>query len=185
MVLQNVLPEELILNSLIKITLRQLLRLTIMSTYSKAWKWINRFKLECLSKGWKTSESYDWVLTENEEYHALVWVKIVLPSSFERIALDRKCIVKEGLRYRVVKAAYCAWIFVTQPPESLLEKIWSNEEILYNNAIYDLSRLCKGEKVCRKINKTKSRVFKEFEKFLKKQGITIIECAGIKPSIHV
>ena len=67
-----------------------------MSTYSKAWRWINRFKLECLSKGWKTSESYDWVLTDNEEYHALVWAKVVLPSSFEKIALDRKSLVKWG-----------------------------------------------------------------------------------------
>ena len=79
-VLQNVLSEELILNSLIKITLRQLLRLTVMSTYSKAWKWINRFKLECLSKGWKTSESYDWVLTENEEY-PVSYTHLTLPTN--------------------------------------------------------------------------------------------------------
>lgn len=144
----------------------------------KVWKLINDFKSKCFSLGWKTSEIYDWVLTEDNKYHTFVWAKIIYPSSFERIALNRKCIVKEGLKYRVVKASYYAWIFEDPPPKSLLEKVLATGEILKNNAIYDLSKTCRGEKVCLKINKTESQVFMEFEEFLRELGIKVISYAS-------
>jgi len=156
-----------------------------MQNFPKVWKLINNFKLKCLSKGWKTSEIYDWVLTEDQKYHALVWAKIVSPASFERIALNRSCIVKEGLDYRVVKASYYAWIFENSPPESLLEKILTSEEMLKSNAIYDISKVYQGENICLKINKTESRVFKEFEEFLKELGVKILSFINMNPSKEI
>jgi len=145
-----------------------------MFTTPKVWKLINDFKSKCFSMGWKTSETYDWVLTDDHKYHTFIWAKIIYPSSFERIALSRKCIVKEGLNYKVVEASYYAWVFEDSPPKSLWEKVLTIEEISKNNAIYDLSGIHKGEKICVKINKTKSRVFKEFEKFLRERGIKVV-----------
>jgi len=150
----------------------------------KVLKLINDFKSKCSSRGWKMSEVYDWVLTEDKKYHTFIWARIIYPSSFERIAFNRKCIVKEGLNYRVVKATYYAWIFEGSPSKSLLEKVPATEEILRNNAIYDLSRICRGEKICLKINKTESEVFKEFEKFLQENGIKVISYTDSNPFIH-
>ena len=150
----------------------------------KVWKLINDFKSKCSSRGWKTSEVYDWVLTEDKKYHTFIWTRIIYPSSFERIAFNRKCIVKEGLNYRVVKATYYAWIFEDSPSKSLLDRVLATEEILRSNAIYDLSRICRGEKICLKINKTESEVFKEFEKFLQENGIKVISYTDSNPFIH-
>ena len=149
-----------------------------MFTTPKVWKLINDFKSKCFSMGWKTSETYDWILTDDHKYHTFIWAKIIYPSSFERIALSRKCIVKEGLNYKVVEASYYAWVFEDSPPKSLWEKVLTIEEISKNNAIYDLSGIHKGEKICVKINKTKSRVFKEFEKFLRERGIKVVSHAS-------
>lgn len=145
-----------------------------MSVFPKVWKLIDDFKLKCLSKGWKTSESYDWILAEDKKYHTFIWAKLIHPSTFERIALSRKCIVKEGLYYQVVNSSYFAWIFDSPPPRSLLERILITEHFSRNNAIYDLSGLYKGNKTCLKINKTESMVFKEFEAFLKELGVKVI-----------
>jgi len=145
-----------------------------MLTMPKAWKLINDFKLKCFSKGWKISEIYDWILTEDHKYHTFIWARMIYPSSFERIALNRKCIVKEGLNYRVVEASYYAWIFEDSPPKSLWEKVLVAKEILRRNAIYDLSRIYKGEKICVRTNKTESQVFREFEKFLREHGIKVV-----------
>ena len=74
----------------------------------------------------------------------------------------------------MVEASYYAWIFEDSPPKSLWRRILTVEEILRNNAIYDLSKIRKGEKICVRVNKTESRVFKEFEKFLRERGIEVV-----------
>jgi hypothetical protein len=149
--------------------------------FPKAWKLINDFKLKCLLKGWKTSESYDWILAE-KKYHTFIWTRIAYPSTFERIISNRKCIVKEGLCYRTVEASYFAWIFENSPPTSLVEKVLSNEEILRKTAIYDLSEIYKGKMACLKINKTDSPVFREFERFLKELGVKVISVSNSETS---
>ena len=60
----------------------------------------------------------------------------------------------------------------------LWEKVLTVKEILKNNAIYDLSKIYKGEKICVKMNKTESQVFKEFEKFLQERGIKVVSHAS-------
>ena len=144
-----------------------------MHVFPETWKLLHLFKLRCSSKGWKTSENYDWVFAD-EKYHTFVWTKIIYPSTFERILSIGKCIVKEGLYYRVVDAAYFAWLFKNPLPQSLLDKILSTNEILKKTAIYDLSEIYKGKNVCLRINKTDSQVFKEFEMFLKELGVKVV-----------
>jgi len=49
-----------------------------------------------------------------------------------------------------------------------------NEELLKGTAIYDLSSVYAGKFHCRKLNKTDSVVFQEFEKFLQEScGIDV------------
>jgi len=144
-----------------------------MHTFPEVWKLLSLFKARCSSKGWKTSENYDWVFA-GDKYHTFIWTKMIYPSTFERVVSLGKCIVKEGLYYKVVNSTYFAWVFENPLPERLLNKAFSTSEILKKTAIYDLSEIYKGKSICLKINKTDSQVFKEFEEFLKELGVKIV-----------
>lgn len=138
----------------------------------KIWKLLERFKKNCKSKGWKTSENEDWVEIENK-YHNFLLVKSLHPSSFIRITSTRKCAVREGVSYRVVETDYLAWLLSNAPEKSLWKVLSENPEMLERTAIYDLSPLLKGEALCLKLNRTESRVFQEFERFLEENGINL------------
>ena len=136
-----------------------------MATFPKAWELIERFKDHCQSRGWKTSDREDWVKA-GDEYHNFLWIQTIYPSTFEKVALNRRSAIREGHSYRVVDVSYMAWVCSKKPPETLMQKIAKNPQILKESAIYDLSQAYSGEPICLKLNETDSEVFQKFEKFL-------------------
>jgi hypothetical protein len=132
----------------------------------RVWEILNKFKDVCNFHGWRTSENEDWIKID-DEYHSFLCARDVHPSSFKRIVSNRKCIVREGLSYRIVEASYTAWLFSETPSEALVRTVFDNADFSGRIALYDLSLMLKGEKVCVKLNNTDSPVFQEFEHFLK------------------
>jgi len=151
---------------------------------SRIWEILKKFKETCKFRGWKTSESEDWVEV-NRKYHSFLLARNIHPSSFRNIAQNRKCVVRDGLSYRVVEASYMAWIFSETPPESLLNLFFEDPSFSKRVALYDLSPFTEGRNTCVKLNFTDSTVFQEFENFLEKElGIKIEQYAGLKPSLE-
>lgn len=135
---------------------------------SKAISLIERFKELCKSRGWRTSESDDWIAV-GDEIHNFLITRYVHPSSFRAIAASRKCIVREGPVYRVVDATFSAWLFSENPQQEIFQIFFEKPELSKRIAIYNLSPLLEGEKLCIKLNRTGSLVFEEFERFIKRQ----------------
>jgi len=129
---------------------------------------LTRFKDLCRNHGWKTSEKNDWIETE-DSYHNFVSVGDIHPSSFKRITNDKKCVVQEGLTYRVVESSYTAWLFSSVPSETFAKTVLSNPSLSRRTALYDLSGFAEGKNVCYRLNHTDSPVFREFEGFLQKE----------------
>lgn len=134
----------------------------------KVWEILRKFKELCKFHGWRTSENEDWIETENK-YHSFLLARSVHPSSFKSIVANRKCVVREGLSYRVVEASYMAWLFSETPSESLFNIFLENPDFSKKVALYDLSPMMKGENACFKLNYTDSPVFREFERFLENE----------------
>lgn len=135
---------------------------------SKIWQILGDFKRFCKIRGWKTSESEDWI-DLNEDYHNFLWAKNVAPSSFKTIISHRKCVVQKGLVYSVVEPSHLAWLFSEIPSEDLVRTVLQNPEFSRRIAIYDFSPLAKGKNLCVKLNNTDSPVFHEFEVFLQSE----------------
>ena len=131
---------------------------------------LRQFKTECISKGWQTSENEEWVKTDSR-YHALFCTR---PSiniySLRKIAERSKCLIIEGGAYRVVDAAYTAWL-LPEPTEhirsQLARLIAENPSLAEKTALYCFHQTDKGTLECLTRNATNSEVFKEFENFLK------------------
>jgi hypothetical protein len=134
----------------------------------KVWEIVKKFKDSCKFRGWKTSESEDWIEID-DKYHNFLLARNVHPSSFKRIVSNRKCVVREGLSYHVVEASYTAWLFSETPAETLVKTIFENPAFYKKIALYDLSQLLEGKNLCVKMNYTDSSVFQEFENFLKNE----------------
>ena len=134
----------------------------------RVWEILKKFKDLCKFRGWKTSETEDWVEI-SDKYHNFLWARVVHPSSFKRIVSNRKCVVKEGLSYRVVEAAYTAWLLSETPSETLVKTIFESPEFSHRIALYDLSPVLEGKNLCVKLNHTDSPVFEEFESFLRNE----------------
>ena len=132
----------------------------------KVWDLLKHFKNWCRSRGWKTSENEDWVMTD-DDYHNFLWIRTIHPSTFEKVAANRKCAIRQGLSYKVVDVSYTAWLFPRTPPEELVQRVANSPELSRRTAIYDLSWAYEGKPVCVKLNETESPVFREFENFLK------------------
>jgi hypothetical protein len=136
-----------------------------MMKMPKVWELMKEFKNSCKCRGWQTSKSEDWIEI-NGEYHSFLWARDVHPSSFKKIVASGKCVVCEGLSYRVVEASYTAWLFSEKPSETLVKTISENPTLANKVALYDLSQLLMGRNLCVKLNQTESPVFQEFESFL-------------------
>jgi len=153
---------------------------------SRVWEVLREFKDSSKRHGWKTSESEDWVET-NGNYHNFLWARGVHLSSFKRIALNGKCVVREGLSYRFVKTSYIAWLFSETPSETLVTTILENPDFSSRIALYDLSPMLEGKNLCTKLNNTESSVFKEFENFLenklkvKLKPLSLASDSGLSP----
>lgn len=129
---------------------------------------LNGFKDSCRRRGWRTSENEDWV-EAGDRYHSFLWTRDVHVSSFKKITLNGKCVVREGLSYHIVKASYMAWLFSKPPSEALFNAVLENPSLSEKIALYDLSPLIEGKNDCVKLNNTNSAVFQEFENFLKNE----------------
>jgi len=132
------------------------------------WELVRCFKEECKSQGWKTSQHEDWVYVDNE-YHNFLWTRTIHPSAFKKIAKASKCAIRNGISYHVINVRYTAWLFSEPPPEELRKMLLDDQDLAERTAIYDLSGLRESKPVCLKWNTTKSKVFKEFENFLRKK----------------
>jgi hypothetical protein len=134
----------------------------------KAWEIIKSFKDSCKSHGWRTSDNQDWV-DVGGEYHIFFLARDVHDSSFKKIVKNNKCVVCEGLSYRVAEASCSAWLFSETPSEALVRTVSENPDLSSRVALYDLCPMLEGKDFCVKLNHTKSPVFKQFESFLKKK----------------
>jgi hypothetical protein len=134
----------------------------------RLWDLIQNFKHDCESHGWKTSTSEDWVNPDNQ-YHNFLWAKTIHPSTFKKITYASKCAVREGVNYHIVDVAYTAWLFSEPPPNELWKTISEDPNLAERIALYDLSSLNADTPTCLKLNSTKSKVFTEFENFLRRK----------------
>lgn len=147
--------------------------MTITLTTPKVWELLKRFKDRCQSRGWKTAKHEDWVKVGNE-YHNLLWIQTIRPSTFKRVATRHRCAVREGTSYRVVDVSYTAWLLPQAPPTKLMQMVTEDPKLSKRTAIYDLSWVYEGKPICLKLNETDSIVFQELERFLEnKWGVEL------------
>lgn len=132
---------------------------------SKIWEILDQFKRFCRLRGWRTSESEDWVEL-NDDYHNFLWTRNVTRGSFKAIISNRKCVVQKGLFYNVVQPSHLAWLFSEVPSEDLVRTVLENPDFFRRIAIFDFSPMLEGKNLCIKLNNTDSPVFQEFESFL-------------------
>ena len=134
----------------------------------RVWELIRCFKNECESLSWKISENEDWIYAD-QKYHNFLWTRSIYPSAFRKLAKSSKCAVREGVSYRVVDTAYTAWLFSESPPEEIIKAVIEDPDLAKTNAVYHLDATNTNKPLCLRLNLTKSKVFKEFENFLKKR----------------
>ena len=135
-------------------------------TLPEIWNILDRFKERCLLRGWETSESEDWIKTNDGKYHNFLWIQTIYPSTFEKIVSNHMCGIRRSISYEVVDVSYMAWLFKKRPPEFIISRVKNRTKWYRNNAVFDLSCAYQGENVCRKLNNTDSIIFREFENFL-------------------
>jgi hypothetical protein len=152
-------------------------------SFPRVWNLIDEFKERCLLSGWETCEDEDWVKTGDGKYHTFLWTQTIRPSTFESIASNHRCAIRRGLSYEVVDMAYIAWVFQEKPPEFLIQRVKKNPELLKTTAIFDLGCAYNYEALCRKLNRTESSVFKEFERFLKEEWEITFETVNEMPTL--
>ncbi len=134
----------------------------------RVWELISCFKDECESLGWKTSEHEDWVYAD-QKYHNFLWTRSINPPAFRKLAKSCKCAIREGVSYRVVDTTYTAWLFSESPPEEVMKTVIEDPDLTKTTAIYHIDPTNSDKPVCLRLNLTKSKVFREFENFLKKR----------------
>jgi hypothetical protein len=144
---------------------------------------IRKFNEYCSQlKGWQTYGSEDLVQVKNG-FHRFIWIHDLLPETFKSVAMDQSCTIQIIIENyapfdyvepaisqkgpcRKVRISFMAWILSKQPSIAILEFFEKNPQIQKRVALYDLSRFCRSEPICAKLNKTRSPVFDEFERFL-------------------
>jgi len=132
----------------------------------RVWSLIDDFKEYCSkSKGWNVCKDEDLIEAENE-YHQLIWINHLHPSTFKSVVENPLCSFREGVSYRTIRLSYMAWVLPKTPPESITKIVAEEPRLSKRVAIYDLSEAYSGRPICLRLNETKSVVFHEFEKFL-------------------
>jgi hypothetical protein len=140
----------------------------------KAWRLVEDFKSLSKLLNWQTSKHEDWIKTSNGKYHNFIWIQSVHPLTFDRICSDFKVAIRDKVAYHVVNISYLAWLFLKSPPEFIIRKIEKNPNYKKRIALYDLSKTLIDKSPCLRLNDTNSRVFIEFEKFIKQRlGVEI------------
>ena len=144
---------------------------------------IDRFNEYCNKlKGWQTYEGEDLVQVKNS-FHKLIWIHDLMTETFKSVVMNPSCTIQSSLEafepfdyvdgyvskkcpFRTVRISFMAWVLPKQPSIAILEFFERKPQIQKWVALYDLSRFCRSEPICAKLNKTKSPVFEEFERFL-------------------
>jgi len=144
---------------------------------------IDRFNEYCNKlKGWQTYEGEDLVQVKNS-FHKLIWIHDLMTETFKSVVMNPSCTIQSSLEafepfdyvdgyvskkcpFRTVRISFMAWVLPKQPSIAILEFFERKPQIQKRVALYDLSRFCRSESICAKLNKTKSPVFEEFERFL-------------------
>jgi hypothetical protein len=134
-------------------------------TVRKIWEIVKRFKCRCQSKGWQVIERED-IIKRNGESHNILWTRNIHPSTFKSITAKETSTIQDGISYRPIAVAYNAWICAKPLSGSLKQTIAKKPKLLKRNAVYDLSKI-RAEGAAKRLNKTGSEVFQEFESFLK------------------
>lgn len=133
----------------------------------KVWEILRSFKCDCETRGWNVSENEDWVKAEGL-YHNFLWIRTLRPAALKEIALKHRCAIRRRTSYDIVDVAYIALLLHETPSEELLQ-IVQDPELSGKVALYDLSSVYSDEPTCLKLNRTDSKVFKEFEEFLERK----------------
>ena len=139
------------------------------SIIQNIWEILDCFKHQSKLQDWEISEHEDWIKTSDGKYHNFVWIRSVHPSTFDRVCGDYKIGIREEHSYSIITVSYIAWLFLESPPENIIRKVEKNSRYSKRIAIYDLSQALTDKFPCLKLNKTDSRVFREFEKFVKRK----------------
>lgn len=144
---------------------------------------INRFKKYCTKfRGWQTYESAN-IFRVKSSYHRLVWISNLMPTTFKSAVMDHSCsiqispvefapfdyvngYVSEECPFRIVKIRFMAWVLPKHPEKCIVKFLEKKPQIQKWVALYDLSCFSNDTPLIAKLNKTKSIVFDEFEKFL-------------------
>jgi hypothetical protein len=147
-------------------------------------KILSDFKSLSKRQGWKTCETEDWIQNE-EGYHNFLFAMDVRPCSFKKVASAPKCVVREGLSYRIVESSYTAWLFPETLSADLTKIVTECPDFSSRTALYDLSPMLEGKSVCLKSNNTGSSVFREFEKYLQKEYNIHFESAPTLPETKI
>ncbi len=134
----------------------------------RLWEILSKFKSMCKSHGWKTCENEDWVKAK-DGFHNFLSTREVHPSSFNHVVSERKCVVRDGVEYHTADVSYTAWLFSQTPSETLVKQVLKNQDLKDRTALYDLSLCLQGERTCPRLNNTDSRVFQEFENYLRQE----------------
>jgi len=141
------------------------------TSFPNVWDIVEKFKLRCLKRRWKTCEHEDLVNAEGK-YNYLIWTRRIHIDTFKKVSAKSHQYIKEGNSYKKVNISYLAWISQETVSEDVMENLLKNPSLLSKVALYDISPIYEGQPTCLKINETESMVFQEFERFLKEYGIS-------------
>lgn len=131
------------------------------------WGCIDEFKKHCHeSKNWKVYEGEDLIQVKNK-FHKFVWIRQIQPFTFESMIMNPLCAIRDGVSYRTERISFMAWVVPHPPAPAVLRFFEEEPNIQRWIALYDLSRVFRSEPICAKLNKTRSPVFNEFERFLR------------------
>ena len=131
----------------------------------RIWEILRQFKDSCRLRGWMAPANEDWIEADGN-YHLLLCTKDVHISSFKKLATNRRCVIRQGISYRVEEASYTAWLFSEPPSEDLVNIVSENPDFSSKIAIFDLSPLFECKNRYTRLNNTDSAVFKKFESYL-------------------
>jgi len=139
-----------------------------MILFPRVWELIEGFKLQCGRRGWKVCQNEDLV-DVGGEYHHLIWARHIYPDTFRKVVMNPHASVREGAYYRTVRVSYAAWISPESIAEKILDAFLEGPDLPRKVAIYDISPVYTGDRVCLRMNRTNSIVFREFERFLNEE----------------